>query len=131
MDIKFVKNDVPVISMENKYEFIITTHPTLNDLKRAEKENKLVLCFISLPPYIKNEKEARIWSKGYIYGCGINESSYLAIYCILDGLDTEIVIDSILKYYSELKPFEVAGFTSIANMNIPIFKKDNDDKTIK
>jgi len=61
-------------------DWILTTHPTQNDLDRAREENKLVIVFHKQPKNVIDHHTGQIWMEGYLTGLGIKRSNYLVIY---------------------------------------------------
>jgi len=101
--------------MEQNFDrtyFIITTHPTKEDLERAERENKLVVVFL----HANTTKVTTVCSgdaigKVFLEEWGIEPNSRLAVYVCPEDRDLEECREAVLDQLILDTNIAPAGFT--------------------
>lgn len=82
-------------------DVIFTTHATAEDLRRAEEQDKIVMVFLPIPPEVADEETRRVWTAGYLAGCGIPPSDRMQLWFYPSHLDSESIIIGYQKRLAE------------------------------
>ena len=99
-------------------EFITTSHPTQQDLDRAEAENKIVLYFLRAPePFPANIGEEQQFTEGLLTGLSLKRNCRLIVICVPLNIDIEEAIEG-YKDAIRKNTYDKAGVTSLAGFNL-------------